>query len=323
MSIDNNSPENDVFAGLLCSLFLEQSLVAGFMQPIMDHVESNNHPESLLFDIPDLNANIYNSTNPLGLSILPFAGSLTQLWKVLDNQYGSGQHSVDVQTLGYSISQSFSATITNKDFITVLTRISCLQRYGDSKQFVDAYDNEVSSESYLRIGANATSTSIRFAQLPSVYYALKMLTILPSLGEEYDGAYLPYFRSSDYSFKKNVQIKTDKENAQAITNFLKGVIAIAAVVAVGYVVGKAYMKLKSFRNTQYLNMLAAQQRFGNAVTSGNDTTLIVKDWKKSKLKYNLSAKIVGSAGTPSLGALVKGSTGFSTDLSPVINIIQP
>jgi len=215
-------------------------------------------------------------------------------------------------------------TVTNANFISLLSTWQCFKSEyttGDNSHLVqsDAFDaaGMGSTDSFLNISNLSEDSHILLKSaivdlwsvsgyyvhvfpltaLLYIHYATREL----QAGTEYDGAYFPYIQGRSPVFKQNISVVTDKQHADAITNFIKGAAILAAAVVAGVVAGtlicnviRKYKSLSFTRDTIAFN-------YGDALSKGDVTTAnaLYKQYAGYNMKCNLLSMCMGKTSSVS------------------------
>lgn len=215
-------------------------------------------------------------------------------------------------------------TVTNADFISLLSTWQCFKSEYDggiTSTLVqsDAFDaaGMGSTDSFLNISNLTNDSDFRvineivdlwsvsgyytevfpLTAILYIHYATREL----QAGTDYDGAYFPYIQGRSPSFKKNISVVTDKQHADAITNFIKGAALLAAAVVAGIAVGtlicnvvRKYKSLSFTRDTIAFN-------YGDALSKGDVATAdaLYKQYAGYNMKCNLLSMCMGKTSSVS------------------------
>lgn len=342
LSIENKAEESLVYNGILLSYafariftlvkatFVKYCMTA--QSPISNksryYISSNSSTDWLLQDV-NLNDEILSTYNPnpsnstQGLSNVCWVAvsQLAAMWYCA----GSICNQIDTEKLlGHSMSigrlngleldsSNIKRTVSNVDFITALSSWDFYDVASNSFSSVNAFSNNGEIDSYLNT-SNVTNSQYNylcnfdrlgqcnpFLSNGIITFACREL----QSGTEYDGAYVAYIEGFDVNFKRNVDIVTDAEHANAVGNFIKGALISAAVIVAGIAIGSTIRKVIKAYRVNSATASALSFSYGEALAKGDVATAesIYNQYRGYNLKSKLLGKVLGASSTTSGSSL--------------------
>lgn len=353
LSLKNKVPEKDVYIGLVLSSILFEifSGIRGYISsefysgitvwdgknPILNEIDL-----SRVLSFNDVDG---NSSTP---GIVPVSRMLYKLSQVLSWILGVQNGSTSIGGVKFSVfgGLQFSPsdinskkTITNVDFIEMLTSnmrwdpdyeqytiYTSITNYSSSAKFENSYLLAYASEKYTESSSmfynvDGSSYYYRPAWLNSIL--LLYFTRVMHSGDDLDGALVPYV-TSQISFQRNVDVVTDAEHIDAISNFVVGAAVAIAVVTATVVGGVVIARTVTALNKYTAISDAVSFSYGDAISKGNivEANSLYKQYKSANIKRKALSLVLGKSGDAGSNILNELSNSLTPNNNGIPDIIR-